>query len=322
MTSFGISEFLAKLVELPMDNPRERQIAALFGDVVGLYDDMTEETGSLWDDPIAALVIQHVTVKATIVFIMLVLLSMVIQHGRPFCQSLWSCLRSVVARVWAVVSPTYLYGVYDGIRGWYFPFNRPFDSIIGIFLTFVAVVTAYSQFLLPVVWYLSGFSEGLNASSWELSPYCWDARERRRRGLTAKYIPVEHWFCLGKEASLELQARFVDLLDALDHPNFDDDNMHHLASLTLGLVLLGAVLIFSWCLRQSTVEVHLSSKKELIEQVSSYEGIARFYEALLDRCTKDPAKLTEGQSAMTGMFDGLLAMNRRLIDQVRSRKDH
>lgn len=249
---FGIFGFLDKLVELPMDKPRERLFAALFGDVVGTYDDMDGETGSLWDSPTASQTIQHVTVKATLLFVMLCLLSVTIQHARPFCQSVWSWLRFVrAARVWAVLSPASLHG---SVVGWYFPFNRPFDSTIRIFLSFVAFVTAYSQILLPVVWYLSGFSEGLNTASWELSPYCWDARERRHRGLTAKYIPVEHWFCLGEEASLELQARFVDLLDARHHPNFDDDNMHHLTILAVALSLLGPLSIFSWCGRQPTVE--------------------------------------------------------------------
>lgn len=320
---FGIFGFLDKLVELPMDKPRERQFAALFGDAVCTYDDMDGETGSLWDNPIASQAIQHATVKATVLFVLLCLLSMVIQHARPFCQTVWSWLRFVLAaRVWAVLSPTALHGAYDAVVGWYFPFNRPFDSIIRIFLSFVAFVTAYSHFLLPVVWYLSGFSEGLNASSWELSPYCWDARERRHRGLTAKSIPVEHWFCLGEEASLELQARFVDLLDARNHPNFDDDNMHHLTCLAVFLSLLGVLSIFRWFFRQPTVEEHLFSQAELTERVFSYYGVVRKLEARLDSRLKELARYREALSASERRLVGALTENERLKNELRSAEVH
>jgi hypothetical protein len=313
MSSFsfvGIFGFLR--VDTPMANFRECHFVSFFG------DDIDGGNGSLGGSSSAAPTIQHAAAWAAIVFIILCLLGMMIQYGWPCCQSLWSCLRSVATCVWTVHRPTYLYGVYDGIRGWYFPFNRPSDTVIRISLTLAALVTAYGQFLLPVVWYLSGFSEGLNAVSWELSPYCWDVRESRHRGFTAKYVPVEHWFCLGEETSLESQARFVDLLDPLIHPNFDDDNMHHFGSLALGLYLLGAMTIFSWWLHQFIVEEHLFSKEELTERVLDYRGIVREYEALLNSCFKDLATAIEGHAAWKGLVEGTLTRISWLEERVKS----
>jgi hypothetical protein len=314
---FALFGSFLKLVDLPADNARERQMAALFGDIVELYD-WNEDTGLLWEDPVAAMAIQHTTVVAAVLFVLLCLLSMMMQYSRPTVKCpgwlLRFNVRNCSARVWAALSPTSISGACESIVNWFWNPLNPEDSLLHCFLAFCVMPLLADRLLRPVLLCLTGVSEGLRAVSLEHSPYCWDMTDPYHR-LGVSHAVDRWWYCQGEGLSLEARALFGDFLDWPTSSHLDEDNMRHLPILFTGLLVYGAILFVGWFFHRAAVQHQLLSQEELIEKMFEYSDVIQDNEAFLSRWSHTVNELKELIVALNGLLASALTHIRRLTNQ-------